>query len=63
MVKCTSSSSLVITIYDNTSAASTKIVDSLPVAAKEEHDIPAHFDTGLYVNFDSGSGKVTVFFI
>lgn len=58
----TSSASLVLTLYDNTSAASTKIVDGLLVDAKEEFDIPAHFSTGLYVSFDSGTGKVTVFY-
>lgn len=63
LLLCSSSLSLVVTLYDNTTAASTKIVDGLLVDAKEEFDIPAHFETGLYVNFDSGSGKVTVFFL
>jgi hypothetical protein len=63
LLLCSSSSSLVVNLYDNTSAAGTKIVDSLPMDAKEEFDIPAQFSTGLYVEFASGTGKVTVFFV
>lgn len=61
MVKGTSGS-LTVTMYDNTSAAGTKIIDSLVIDAKEEHDIPASFNTGLYFSI-SGTGKLTVFFL
>lgn len=61
-ILCCESSSLVITLYDNTAASGTKIVDSLPMSAKEWQDIPAEFTTGLYVDI-SGSGKFTVFFL
>jgi hypothetical protein len=63
LLLCSASTSLVVNVYDNTTAAGTKIVDSLPVDAKEEFDIPAQFSTGLYVEFVSGSGKVTVFYV
>ena len=59
----TSSTSLVLNFYDGTDNTGTKFIDSLAVNASEEYDIPAHFETGLYVEFSSGSGKVTVFFV
>ena len=63
MVKVSSSSSLTIKLWDNTAASGTVIQATMAVAEKEEHYIPAHFGTGLYVEFVAGSGAVTVFFI
>lgn len=63
LVLITSSSSLVIRLYDNTSAAGTVIVASMSVSAKEAYDVPALFETGLYVEFVSGSGSLTVFYV
>jgi hypothetical protein len=63
LLLCSASTSLVVTVWDGVAASGTKIVDSLPLDAKEEFDIPAQFTTGLYVEFVSGSGKVTVFFV
>lgn len=58
-----SSSSLVVKIWDGVAASGTVIVSNMAVAAKEEYDIPAHFATGLYVEVISGTGAFTVFFI
>lgn len=63
LCQISSSSSLVIRLWDNVSAATRKIIGSLAVNAGEEYDWPAHFTTGLYVEFVSGSGELTVFFI
>lgn len=63
LVLIASSSSLVIRLWDNTAASGTKIVGSLTVGANEEYDLPAYFATGLYVEFASGSGELTVFYI
>jgi hypothetical protein len=61
MVLITSSTDLTIKIWDNTSAATTVITATMAVDAKEQYDIPAQFDTGLYIEFVSGSGSLTVF--
>ena len=62
-ILCTTSSSLVLDVYDNTALSGTKIVDDLPMDAKEFQEIPAQCDTGIYVDFASGTGTITVFFI
>lgn len=63
LVLISASTSLNIRLYDNTAASGTVIVASMGVEAKEEYDIPAHFGTGLYVEFVSGAGSLTVFYI
>lgn len=63
LILVTSSSSLNIRLYDNTAASGTVITASMAVDAKEEYDIPAHFSTGLYIQFVSGTGSLTVFYL
>lgn len=63
LILISSSSSLNIKLWDNTAASGTVIVATIAVAAKEEYDIPAHFETGLYIEFVSGSGALTAFFV
>lgn len=63
MLKVSSSTSLTVRLYDNTAASGTVILASMLVDAKEEHFIPARFSTGLYVEFVSGSGALTVFYV
>lgn len=59
----TASSSGVIKIWDNASAASgTAIVDTLTVAAKDNLRMPASFTAGCYVQIVSGTATLTVFF-
>lgn len=63
MIHVTSSTSLVIKVYDNTSAASTVILASLAVSAGQQIVFPAEFTTGLYIEFVSGSGALTVYYV
>lgn len=63
MVKVSSSSSLVLKFWDGVAASGTVIQTNIAVDAKEEHNIPAEFKTGLYVELISGSGAWTVYFI
>ena len=63
LILITSSSSLNIRLYNNTAASGTVITATMAVDAKEEYDIPAHFTTGLYVEFVSGTGSLTVFYL
>lgn len=59
----TASSSGVITLYDNATAASgTKIINALSVAAKDNFEINAQFDNGLYLSIDTGTATVTVLY-
>lgn len=60
---CTSSVGLTVKIYDNTSAAGTVIMDTMPVAAKESYNLPTEFNVGLFVDFIAGTGAITVWFI
>jgi len=50
-----------ITLYDNTSAAGTVILNGLVAAAATPYPIPALFNTGLYAVL-SGAGDVTFFY-
>lgn len=61
--KVSSSSSLTVKVWDNTSAAGTVILNTMAVDAKEEHALPAEFTTGLYFEFVAGSGALTVFYV
>lgn len=63
MVKVSSSSSLVLKFWDGVAASGTVIQTNIAVDAKEEHNIPAEFKTGLYVELISGTGAWTVYFI
>lgn len=57
------SSSGVISIYDNASAASgTKIVDALAVAAKDSIEINAFASNGLYLDLVSGTATLTIMY-
>lgn len=62
-ILCTSSSSLVLDIYDAASATGSPFVDDLSMDSKETQWIPVQCNTAIYVSFASGSGKVTVFYI
>lgn len=63
LILVTSSSSLTIKLWDGVAASGTVITATMAVDAKEEYDIPAHFSTGLYVEFVAGTGSLTVFYI
>ncbi len=64
MVFVSSSSSLNIKVWDNASAASgTAVIDSVLVDAKEHYYWPAAVANGIYVQFVSGTGAITVFYI
>jgi len=59
----TASSSGVITVYDNATAASgTKIINGLAVAAKDSFEINAFATAGIYVSIDSGTATVTILY-
>lgn len=62
MVKIASSSGGSIKIYDNTAASGTVILETMAVAAGEEHYLPAEFSTGCYVDI-TGTVALTVFFV
>lgn len=57
------SATLILRLYDNTAASGTLLIASVTVAAKDNLFLPAHFTTGLYVEFVSGTGAVSVFYI
>lgn len=61
LILCSASTDLVIKVWDSLSAAGDVVVNNMAVYAGEEYDIPAQLKTGLYVEFISGSGAVTVF--
>lgn len=61
LILCTSSTDLVIKVWDSTAASGDVVVSNMAVYAGEEYDVPAQLKTGLYVEFISGSGAVTVF--
>jgi hypothetical protein len=66
-ILCAQSSNLVISIWDGQDATgtlgpTTKIVDSLPMTAGNPYPIPAKLNNGLYVQFVSGSGSISVFY-
>lgn len=63
MIHVTSSTSLVIKVWDGTSASGTVILANLAVAAKEQIVFPPEFTTGLYIEFISGSGALTVYYV
>lgn len=63
MVKISTSTDLILKFWDGVAASGTVIQSNIAVDAKEEHDIPAQFRTGLYVEIISGSGTFTVYFI
>lgn len=63
LILCTASTSLVIKVLDSLSAAGDVVANNMAVYAGEEYDIPAQLKTGLYVEFISGSGTVTVFYV
>lgn len=58
----TASSSGVITVYDNTAASGTKIINALSVAAKDNFVLEAQFANGCYLNIDSGTMTATVLY-
>lgn len=61
---CAASSAGVITVYDNASAASgTKLVDALPVIAGQFYPVLGNFANGLYVSIDSGTAKLSVYYV
>lgn len=59
---CTTSSTAILTIYDNTAASGTKIIDSLTLVAGTVYEIGALAIAGIYVHLDSGSGKWTAIY-
>jgi hypothetical protein len=61
-ILCTESSSLVINIYDGIDNTGTKVVGPLTLTASNPYPIPAKLNTGLYIEFASGSGSLTVFY-
>lgn len=56
------SSTPTITIYDNTAASGTKVVDTFTPTAGQFYRIPACFGTGCYVAI-SGTVSCTVFWV
>jgi hypothetical protein len=56
-----SSSSGTVKLWDNTSAATTVIINTTSVAAGTFYPVPATFSTGLYVTI-GGTADITVFF-
>lgn len=63
LILISSSAALNIRLYDNSAASGTVIIATIAVEAKEEYDIPVEFLTGLYVEFVSGTGALTVFYV
>lgn len=57
---CTASSSLVIKVYDNTAASGTVVLDSITLTAGSIYEVGVRLTTGLYVDFVSGTGTITV---
>lgn len=58
-----SSGALNLKLWDNTAASGTVLIAQVAVAAKETYAWPAHFNTGLYVEFVSGTGAISVFYV
>lgn len=66
-ILCAQSTSLVISLWDGQDATgvlgpTTKCVDSIPLTAGVPYPIPAKLNNGLYIQFVSGSGSITVFY-
>ncbi len=57
-----SSSSLVLSVYDDQAGSANLIVDSLATIAATPYPIPAKCNSGIYVKVVSGSGSFTVFY-
>jgi hypothetical protein len=62
LILVTASTAGTVKLWDAVSAAGTVIVDTMSVNANEEYDIPAQFNTGLYITI-GGTATVTVFYI
>lgn len=62
-ILCTESSTLILDVYDAASATGTPIVDNLSVYANEFTELPFECKTAIYVEFVSGSGKITVAYV
>lgn len=58
----TASASPTVTIYDNTAASGTKIIDTFTVASATPYPFPSGFSNGCYVAI-SGTASITVFWI
>lgn len=66
-ILCAQSSSLVVSIWDGQDASgtlgpTTKVVDQVPLTAGVPLPIPAKMNNGIYIEFVSGSGSITVFY-
>lgn len=59
---CAQSSSLVVSVYNGIDATGDLMVDSIPLTAGNPVPIPAIVNKGIYVQFVSGSGSITVFY-
>lgn len=58
---CASSSSGTVKIWDNTSAATTVLLNTMSLTAGTFYPVPGAFSTGLYVTI-GGTADITVFF-
>lgn len=61
-IKVSSSTGGSIKLWDNTSAATTVLLDTMAVAAGDEHYLPFAFTTGLYCTI-TGTASLTVAYI
>lgn len=63
MLDITSSTSLTIKVWDGTAASGTVILATFAVAAGQQKIMPCEFSTGLYIEFVSGSGSLTAYYV
>ena len=59
-ILCASSSSGTVKVWDNTSAATTVVVNTMSLTAGQFYPIPASVGTGIYVTI-GGTADITVF--